>query len=167
MLGATNCPWDLDAAIRRRFEKRIYIPLPEMVARRKMVDLGIGGQPNIELTDKDKEFLASRMAGYSAADISIMCRTAMYGPISKAVNAKWFKQVYSQEHGKMMWMPCSPGDADPSKIESHLAALGSDVMKPPCVMDDFLKAVDNTPTSVGEEDLKRQEEWTVQYGVEG
>ena len=40
VLGATNCPWDLDPAIRRRFEKRIYIPLPELPARRALIDLG-------------------------------------------------------------------------------------------------------------------------------
>ena len=29
VLGATNVPWELDSAIRRRFQKRIYISLPE------------------------------------------------------------------------------------------------------------------------------------------
>ena len=29
VLGATNLPWALDPAIRSRFERRIYISLPE------------------------------------------------------------------------------------------------------------------------------------------
>ena len=42
MLGATNIPWELDPAIRRRFEKRVYIPLPEPHARAIMFRLNLG-----------------------------------------------------------------------------------------------------------------------------
>ncbi len=42
MLGATNIPWALDSAMRRRFEKRIYIGLPEAPARTEMFKLHLG-----------------------------------------------------------------------------------------------------------------------------
>ena len=29
LLCATNCPWEIDSAFLRRFQKRIYIPLPD------------------------------------------------------------------------------------------------------------------------------------------
>ena len=46
VLGATNIPWGLDPAIRRRFEKRIMIPLPEAEARYGMIENLIKSTPN-------------------------------------------------------------------------------------------------------------------------
>jgi hypothetical protein len=42
VLGATNVPWELDPAMRRRFEKRVYIALPEAPARATMFKLNLG-----------------------------------------------------------------------------------------------------------------------------
>lgn len=62
VLGATNIPWSLDAAIRRRFEKRIYIPLPEAGARKSMFKLHLGQTPN-SLREEDYQELALKSEG--------------------------------------------------------------------------------------------------------
>lgn len=69
MLGATNTPWSLDAAIRRRFEKRIYIPLPELDARKSMFKLHLGNTPN-NLAPEDFITLSKHTDGYSG---KILC----------------------------------------------------------------------------------------------
>jgi vacuolar protein-sorting-associated protein 4 len=33
LLAATNCPWDLDAAFNRRFDKRLFVGLPDAESR--------------------------------------------------------------------------------------------------------------------------------------
>ena len=62
VLGATNIPWVLDSAIRRRFEKRIYIPLPEEPARLTMFKLHLGSTRHT-LTDEDLRQLAAQTEG--------------------------------------------------------------------------------------------------------
>jgi vacuolar protein-sorting-associated protein 4 len=32
IIAATNLPWSIDSAILRRFEKKVYIPLPDFEA---------------------------------------------------------------------------------------------------------------------------------------
>lgn len=62
VLGATNIPWGLDSAIRRRFEKRIYIPLPDVNARTRMFELHIGNTPHT-LRPQDFRTLGEKTEG--------------------------------------------------------------------------------------------------------
>ena len=45
MLGATNVPWERDAAIRHGLEQRVYIPLPDADSRTYMFKLHLGDTP--------------------------------------------------------------------------------------------------------------------------
>ena len=46
-VGATNEPWALDPAIMRpgRFDEKIYVPLPDLTARHKLLELSLRGRP--------------------------------------------------------------------------------------------------------------------------
>lgn len=81
VLAATNRPFDLDEALRRRLEKRIYIPLPNLVGRRELFKINIKGVKTAEDLDWDK--LVGMTKGYSGADIANVCREAAMMPMRK------------------------------------------------------------------------------------
>ncbi len=79
VLGATNRPWDLDPAFRRRFERRIMVPIPEHEARVRIFEIHTQG---IELAaDVDFDHLARITEGYAGSDIALICREASLAPI--------------------------------------------------------------------------------------
>ena len=82
----------MDAAIRRRFEKRIYIPLPEAQARSNMFHLSMG-DTKTTITDKEYQELGLMTDGYSGADISLVVRDALMQPVRRVQTATHFKQV--------------------------------------------------------------------------
>jgi len=80
VLGATNRPWDIDTAMLSRFEKKVYVPLPDMPARAGIFKIHTDGI-NSALTDEDFIELAVRSEGYSGRDISNVCREVIMLPI--------------------------------------------------------------------------------------
>lgn len=72
LIAATNKPWNLDHAFLRRFEKRIFVPLPDVKARKKMFELYT--QP-LTLDDSvNLNELAKYTEGYSGSDIKDICQ---------------------------------------------------------------------------------------------
>lgn len=71
VIGATNKPWDLDGPFIRRFQKRIYVPLPDEQTRYEMLrfytrEINLG-------SEMDFRQLSSSTDGYSGSDIRDIC----------------------------------------------------------------------------------------------
>jgi vacuolar protein-sorting-associated protein 4 len=92
ILGATNIPWQLDAAIRRRFQRRVHISLPDMPARMRMFEISVG-DTKCELTQADYKTLAQLSEGYSGSDIAIAVQDALMQPVRKIQTATHYKKV--------------------------------------------------------------------------
>ena len=171
VLGATNIPWSLDSAIRRRFEKRIYIPLPEESARLRMFKIHIGDTPTT-LSEEDYRQLAKRTEGYSGADIENMVREALMIPIRRLPEETHFKKVSGPsvkdpnviDHE--LWTPCSPGDRGAVPM-SFIDIPTDKLMKPLLSMRNMEAALRSTKPSVGEADLIKHKKFAEEYGQEG
>ena len=168
VLGATDLPWSLDSAICRRFQKRIYIPLPEANTRLRMFKVHIGTMKTL-LTDRDYQTLAQKTEGYSGADIEVLVREAAIMPIRKFQTATHFKVVSgpSPKNPSIMrndlLIPCSPGDSGAFQM-NWMKVPGDRLLELPVTMDDFLKAVHNTRPTVTSADLKQFENWAKDFG---
>ena len=76
IIGATNKPWRLDGAFLRpgRFDDKIYVPLPDKKARRKIIDDRVLGVPMED--GIDFEMLSKITDGYNGADMDYLCEKA-------------------------------------------------------------------------------------------
>uniref|UniRef100_A0A9J8BGU5 vesicle-fusing ATPase n=1 Tax=Cyprinus carpio carpio TaxID=630221 RepID=A0A9J8BGU5_CYPCA len=171
VLGATNIPWTLDSAIRRRFEKRIYIPLPEEHARGFMFKLNLGSTPN-SLTESDFMTLGKKTDGYSGADVSVIVRDALMQPVRKVQSATHFKRVRGPSRNDPnvivddLLTPCSPGD--PQAVEmTWMDVPGEKLLEPIVSMSDMLRSLANTKPTVNEQDLEKLKKFTEDFGQEG
>ncbi|KAL7578415.1 hypothetical protein ACA910_012811 [Epithemia clementina (nom. ined.)] len=79
-IGATNRPQELDEAARRRFVKRLYIPLPNQHDRLVLIRVMLRKNQH-KLTDSELEKLAKETDRFSGADLKALCEDAALGPL--------------------------------------------------------------------------------------
>lgn len=164
VLGATNIPWQLDAAIRRRFEKRIYIPLPDVEARTRMFELNIGSVVS-ECSSKDLKLLSEMADGYSGHDMAVVVRDALMQPVRKIQQATHFKRV-QRDDGAYCWKPCSPGDE--GATEMTWQDIDTDELyEPELTVKDFVKSLKTNRPTVNTADVQNYTKFTNEFGQEG
>eukprot|EP00339_Tiarina_fusa_P009699 CAMPEP_0117026260 /NCGR_PEP_ID=MMETSP0472-20121206/19328_1 /TAXON_ID=693140 ORGANISM="Tiarina fusus, Strain LIS" /NCGR_SAMPLE_ID=MMETSP0472 /ASSEMBLY_ACC=CAM_ASM_000603 /LENGTH=448 /DNA_ID=CAMNT_0004733227 /DNA_START=64 /DNA_END=1410 /DNA_ORIENTATION=- len=182
VLGATNVPWELDAAIRRRFEKRVYIPLPEAEARAYMVKLHLGDTPN-NLEEEDFDVLGEITEGASGSDIKVLVKEALMEPLRRCQQAKQFLVT---KDGSYIPTDSYPNCAEcPPKLSTdkggkdytckrcgakrmQLWDVPPDKLRAPVVrLSDFEKVMKHSCSTVSADELKRFQEWTKLFGQDG
>ncbi|XP_075055049.1 katanin p60 ATPase-containing subunit A-like 1 isoform X2 [Mixophyes fleayi] len=135
VLAATNFPWDIDEALRRRLEKRIYIPLPTANGRAELLKINL---KEVELEPEvNLDVIAEKIEGYSGADITNVCRDA-----------------------SMMAMRRRIQGLTPEQIR----ALSKDELQMPVTMMDFELALKKISKSVSASDLEKYEKWMGEFG---
>ncbi|XP_038134025.1 katanin p60 ATPase-containing subunit A1 [Cyprinodon tularosa] len=135
VLAATNFPWDIDEALRRRLEKRIYIPLPSVKGRVEMLRINL---KELELaSDVDLDKISEQLEGYSGADITNVCRDASLMAMRRRIEG-----------------------LTPEEIRN----LSRDEMHMPTTMEDFESALKKVSKSVSATDLEKYEKWIEEFG---
>ena len=176
VLGATNLPYALDNAIRRRFDKRIYIPLPDAPARSHMFRVHLGDTPSTLVGPADYDALAARTEGFSGSDIAVVVKDVLMEPVRKTQDATHFRSFRPKEGangsggGEEMLEACSPGE--PGAFAATLTELAEKglavkVATPAVTMRDFEKALLKARPTVSAKDIEVQDKFTSEFGEEG
>jgi katanin p60 ATPase-containing subunit A1 len=135
VIGATNFPWDIDEALRRRLEKRIYIPLPDYDGRLSLLRINLR-----EVTlddDVDLEEISKVLDGYSGADVTTVCRDASMMGMRRKIDGLTIEQIQ---------------------------AIPKEQFNLPTKMDDFLDVIKKVSPSVSKNDLEKYEKWMLDFG---
>lgn len=157
VLGATNLPWGIDSAVRRRFERRIFIPLPDEAARLALLRIHLGDTPH-NVSDPALLSIAHRCKGLSGADISVLVRDALMEPVRVMQHAKFFARG-----GDGLWAPCEQ-HARGARAMTLMDVPATQLRTPVVMAEHFEAALRSARPTVGSEELKKYEEFTREFG---
>ncbi|ESQ27069.1 hypothetical protein EUTSA_v10018398mg [Eutrema salsugineum] len=136
VLAATNFPWDIDEALRRRLEKRIYIPLPDFESRKALININLR---TVEVaSDVNIEDVARRTEGYSGDDLTNVCRDASMNGMRRKIAGKTRDEIKNMSK--------------------------DDISNDPVAMCDFEEAIKKVQPSVSSSDIEKHEKWFSEFG---
>jgi spastin len=108
VMAATNLPDSLDEAVKRRFSRRIYVPMPDAEVRGEIIKKLFKSQ-KLSLSARESQQLIARTEGYSASDLKELCKDAAMVPLRRIDLSKLSR--------------LSPSDAPPITYEDFIESL--------------------------------------------
>lgn len=151
VMGATNRPDLLDEAVRRRFTRRIHIPLPDFESRLALITRAFNSHKlPVALTEAAITAAAESTQAFSSADLKEICRAAAMIPYNR-----WCDRTRALSAG-----------AAPS-AGAALTRFSAKDMDEPITDADLASALKAVRPSVSAGDVARHEAFDAAYGWHG
>jgi katanin p60 ATPase-containing subunit A1 len=156
LLAATNLPWALDNALLRRLEKRIFVDLPNLEARRVMFTKLLAphtmDEPRTELLDK----LATHTENFSGSDVTTLCKECAMRPLRRLM-------VKLDALGALDGTATTDDDGSTNATDDEnaadIASIGA------ITTDDVSGALSQTRSTHTEAHARRYTQWTESFGT--
>jgi katanin p60 ATPase-containing subunit A1 len=183
VLAATNFPWDLDEALRRRLEKRVYIPLPEPADIRALLEINLKALTLEEVSTAHPHAPTSHPPCRHAAVPP--CRRAhatVPSPLADGMPRMRVQGIDLDELSSKMKVSGFSGaditnlcrDAAMMPMRRRIKGLSRDEIKNlpkdatadlPISEDDLKQALGRIHSSVSSGDIARHEQWLSEFGA--
>ena len=149
--------------MRRRFEKRVYIPLP---SEKDIVYILKNSLDKVGHNINNSGFneIGKKLKGFSGSDVATFVKQCCMMPLDKTVRATHFRQV--NVDGEAGWVCCGKGDKGSVVLDVGMIG-GSNIFPPEVEFEDLIYSLENTKRSVGDGELERYVEFTKEFGMEG
>jgi fidgetin-like protein 1 len=145
IIGTTNRPQEIDEAARRRFTKRIYVPLPDSESRLALLQYLVKTEEKIALQESDLHQIVNLTDGFSGADMHILCQEAARLRLRQAIEKATVR-------------------ANGNKLEA-MRIVDKEIDYAPLSLDHFRSALVSTRPSVAPSELLHYIEWNQKFGI--
>jgi len=152
IFGCTNCPWDLDPAVLRRFSRRIFVDLPNSQDALSLLN-NLIKSPKISESDWLK--VEHLVKNYSGADLVNLANFVKHKPINEVIMAEYFQ---FQENGKLRPIRNSDSEEnlDYPKLRSKWDELPDRMVEARSIsIEDVIEAFDEIKPTVNDSLYKK------------
>jgi len=153
IIACTNCPWDLDPAFVRRFERRIFVDLPSSDESLEILQKRLDDK--ISLSISEWKSIRKELDGnnYSGSDITNITNLACHFPIDELLRAHTFQM---NTDGSMTPVVDDYLETSSSSVECSWRDVPSNLARCRSVQyDDIINAIRKTNTTVTTELRKK------------
>ena len=169
IMGSTNLPWMMDSGVMRRFDHKLFIPLPAIEERVAMVryHLALNGEDiGPDLADEEVLALAEATALYSGADLKRLIRTAQGETVERIKTATHFR-VARATNNQPVVVPCEEGEPQSKAITYDTITEKQMVRAPKLSLAQLFAAQQSVKPVTDESSLAKFEQWTLAHGERG